>query len=729
MAAGKDLIVLCIDIGPSMGVKSIHDDSPLDLSLRIAATMIEQKLFYPSKDEFSLVLFGTKETANELADDEGSYANISVVMKFSQPDLSLLQYLSDKVRPSDVSSDFLDALIVSLDLFQKVSGRINAKKIYMFTDAGCTFDDEDLNLVLNGLHKHNVDLNIVGPDLSSPPEPHSNGSDQGGPGPSIPPGVNNRDKMVSKTKAQRAGEDILKRIVSQGDFSSFSFSEALKALTHIKKTQLRQTTVFRGDIEIGPDFRIPTYGYLRVKENKLTSWKKLSAISQASTNPGTMEVTTSRSYHLGDEEQTEISKDQMVKGFRFGKDLIPFSKYDIISTKGNNNKCLQVIGFSQCSHIKRHHFIGDSVVTFVPPTSECSQGFSALAQSLFEMDCVAIVRYCFRQNASPKLGCLYPHIRPDYTELLFFQLPFAEDIREFTFGSLDESGHSHEEIESMDQFLSSMDLSQAYIDSEGDRSEAFQPRFCPNPHIHRLFQCTSHRSLNKGNELPKLDPIIADYLNPSLPNRENIQACIKLIQGLCPLIEIESKKTDKSDIFKKEIGGDKQGNEEQVEDMDISEVLSSDVSNVGSINPVKDFEEMCKKTDLFPVASKQMQERIVSLVRESFGDQNYPKALSCITSLREVCISLAKPETFNEFAKSLRVLLIGSGDASKEQRHQAFLTLIVKEGITLISKEECECDVTGEEAKQFLSTLEPVAGGTPSFELVDDEVDDLLENM
>jgi len=44
------------------------------------------------------------------------------------------------------------------------------------------------------------------------------------------------------------------------------------------------------------------------------SWKKLSAISQASAMPGTMAVKMERSYHLNDEDETEVEMENVVKG-------------------------------------------------------------------------------------------------------------------------------------------------------------------------------------------------------------------------------------------------------------------------------------------------------------------------------------------------------------------------------------------------------------------------------
>ncbi|VDI23373.1 ATP-dependent DNA helicase 2 subunit 2 [Mytilus galloprovincialis] len=49
---------------------------------------------------------------------------------------------------------------------------------------------------------------------------------------------------------------------------------------------------------------------------------------------------------------------------------------------------------------------------------------------------VAIVRKVYSAASGPKLGCLIPHIKTEYECLIYVELPFREDIRQFTFGSL-----------------------------------------------------------------------------------------------------------------------------------------------------------------------------------------------------------------------------------------------------------------------------------------------------
>lgn len=54
--------------------------------------------------------------------------------------------------------------------------------------------------------------------------------------------------------------------------------------------------------------------HYQVKEQKPDTWKKLSAPAEASPEPGNMGVVMQRSYHLNDEDETEVEKDDLAKG-------------------------------------------------------------------------------------------------------------------------------------------------------------------------------------------------------------------------------------------------------------------------------------------------------------------------------------------------------------------------------------------------------------------------------
>ncbi len=78
---------------------------------------------------------------------------------------------------------------------------------------------------------------------------------------------------------------------------------------------------WKADYYINFDKR-PTYPHIifrppppqQTMEEKPASWKKLSAVSQASANPGSMAVKMHRSYHLNDEDETEVDMEDIAKG-------------------------------------------------------------------------------------------------------------------------------------------------------------------------------------------------------------------------------------------------------------------------------------------------------------------------------------------------------------------------------------------------------------------------------
>lgn len=61
-------------------------------------------MFEESKDEIALVVFGTTNTANPLADGD-QYENITVARPLSLPDWALVQYVQKDLQPTNVSAD------------------------------------------------------------------------------------------------------------------------------------------------------------------------------------------------------------------------------------------------------------------------------------------------------------------------------------------------------------------------------------------------------------------------------------------------------------------------------------------------------------------------------------------------------------------------------------------------------------------------------------------------
>ena len=63
------------------------------------------QMFAESKDEVSLILFGTPDTANDLSSSGDAYANISIARPLSPVDWDLLQYVDKDLQPGNMSAD------------------------------------------------------------------------------------------------------------------------------------------------------------------------------------------------------------------------------------------------------------------------------------------------------------------------------------------------------------------------------------------------------------------------------------------------------------------------------------------------------------------------------------------------------------------------------------------------------------------------------------------------
>lgn len=743
MANNRDLIILCLDTGSSMGnpLQTNEAGTALSTSKELALRILQQRMYHESKDLFSLVLFGTEETSNTLAiANSGSYNNITVARSFGLPDLDLLRYLKENVTSTSCVGDFFDALVVCLDLLNSSSKvKCQQKKIYVFTDAGCSFNDDEMDVILSGLIKLNVELVVIGPELNPSDEDCITGNVNHSPATNHTNNQNS-DKLnamklsTHRTKAQIYGAKILERIISQVNASCFSFLDALKALTNIRKRTIKQTSVFRGNLQLGSKLNIPLHGFIRVKECKPSTWKKLSAIAQSSSHSSSMEVKISRTHHKNDEDQTEIESDQLVKGFSFGKTFIPWVTLDKGSLSLTTDKCLKVLGFVDSDSIRRSHFIGDNVVVFSPPpliSSDDGQSFAAFVQALFETKSAAIVRYCFRTNAPPKIGCLFPHIRTKYFSLLFVQLPYSEDVRQNLFASLSSqiSNLTPQEAHVIDNLIDNMDLTITADDDYELMAKSYQPKLTCNPFLQRLYHSISDRAMDPLCKLQHCDDLIVS------PTLESSTLCLTEIENLFQMTKVEKVAQKSKNPFKRDDDMDfdssdiKKPKLDIEEDLDLASFLSTDTQVVGTVNPIDDFLKLIKIPLQVQSTFFQMQTRILQLVRDSFGDQNYPKALECLKTYRKSCITLMKPDSYNDYIKELRVELQGTNSKIKP-RYYLFWDEIEKISLGLISSKECDkSSLSEEDCLAFSNENSTDQALETEPKGLEDELEDLLADM
>ena len=70
----------------------------------VLSRIIFHQMFAESKDEICIVLFGTDDTANDLA-EEDDYAHITVARPVGMVDWDLLNYVNNDIQPGNSSAD------------------------------------------------------------------------------------------------------------------------------------------------------------------------------------------------------------------------------------------------------------------------------------------------------------------------------------------------------------------------------------------------------------------------------------------------------------------------------------------------------------------------------------------------------------------------------------------------------------------------------------------------
>lgn len=269
-SANKAAVVLCMDVGIAMGNSFPGEESPFEQAKKVMTMFVQRQVFSESKDEIALVLFGTDSTENALA-SEDQYQNITVRRHLMLPDFDLLEDIESKIQLGSRQADFLDALIVCMDLIQRetIGKKFGKKHIEVFTDLSSPFSQDQLDVIICNLKKSGISLQFFLPfPISKNNETgHSGDGDLGldHRGPSFPQkGVTEQQKegirMVERVMVSLEGEDGLDEI--------YSFSESLRQLCVFKKIE-RRSMPWPCQLTIGPDLSIKIVAYKSIVQEKL----------------------------------------------------------------------------------------------------------------------------------------------------------------------------------------------------------------------------------------------------------------------------------------------------------------------------------------------------------------------------------------------------------------------------------------------------------------------------
>ncbi|EPZ30967.1 Ku70/Ku80 beta-barrel domain-containing protein [Rozella allomycis CSF55] len=703
-------------IGSSMWNNPPEEDIKyLDKALKAYSVMIQQKLMDARKsDQLALILTGTNETDNDLAEDSSSYQNIVVAKEFQSIDMSFIRYINDpNLELGNQEADCIDAIVVATDmLIKKTKGKKFTRKIYLLTDANGPVNMDGFTDIVGEMKALEIQLTVIGFGFHTEEE------------------LETMESLEQEMSGCQQSQLAMYKLVKEVDGQVLPINEALQILSHFRSKTVRQVTTFRGNLSIGKSIQIPIFMYTQSTQRTLPTAKKGSAISMQSEEikDKTMEVIRNTSYFTKDEASDVVEKEQLVKAYRYGKTLVPFNESEEKAMSLETSKGLEIIGFVPVTEIDRESFMGSTyAVTCHPEIVEAQVSLSSFIHAMFEKDACAIARYVRHDNASPKLVCLMPHIKAEKECLIMNILPFSEDVRRFTFPGLPKEEMTAEQSNAFDEWMGSMDLMTAARDEDGDPMELFKPRDTYNVAYQAVYQAIQERVLHPDKPLKELDEELIKHISP-LESKKAAESAFTL-HNLYKLEMVEKEEAPAARIFasndfeelEKSLEGVRPGD---VTEKSLADSISAEISSVGTADPIGDFNSMInnRKRDLVSKAIKEMSEMIIKIVNESFGDQMYAKACECVVALRKGSVQEQEWEEFNNYLGKLKSSFKGS------KRRDGFWQVIKAKEISLISSIECgSSSISPEEKSKFLE--DEIETAAPVEEAKDEQEDDDMVDL
>ncbi|XP_054721547.1 X-ray repair cross-complementing protein 5-like isoform X2 [Uloborus diversus] len=719
MAVTKEAIAIVLDVGLDMHIRDTP--SVLENAKNCINMIIQRKIFSESKDEIALILFGSQDTKNNLADKRKSqYQNVEVCQELKPASWELLEFVN-KIKGTTISADFIDGLIVAMDiLYNNCYGSENvAQRILIFSNFGGDFNIHGLNKVLNSIKRHKMELLILGPVSYADEETSQSCS----------------TTYSTKTPTQIKAENTIKKILKEVNGESYSFNDVLPALIYYQKKKV-QPIPWNANLDIGTNLTIPISAYIKVNEFKPKSWKNAYAHKlNAKLERGT-------SYFINDDAQAEVPKEGIIPAYRYGTTLVPYTEEDKMNMEyQSGEKGMKVLGFTKAENVQRFHHVGDKTMYVYGQKNRELAGviLAPFIHALHDTKMVAVVRYVYSARSAPKIGFLAPKIKQHYECLVFITLPFMEDLRHFVFSPLDGNPNnlpSDEQLNAVDELITAMDLTATY-DEDGNENEELKPKYTVNPYLQRLYQCLQFKAFHPDKPLPDISPQIKAIINPSEKVLKIADSALNRVKSVFSLRETSQKKNPdttfnllsngKSENTRKRKLSDDSGIDSK---LSIIEDVIDPVTKIGTINPVRDFQEMIKSKDphdFFDAIHQIVQVVWTYLKDERCAKLYHSKILGICKELRASCLKVKQTTDYNTFITTLQSRLF--------EIDPDLWMKIRNESIGLISRSEVGTSaVSPEEAEAFLTVTPYIktenVNNEEDFASVDNsDYDALLDEM
>eukprot|EP00347_Sterkiella_histriomuscorum_P022676 403337575 len=366
----------------------------------------------------------------------------------------------------------------------------------------------------------------------------------------------------------------------------------------------------QGNLDISKNFKLNVLIYSRTREEFLPILMKHSLVAESKNiKVGFAKVQTQMA--IDDLDKITIPSEQDIKAFNYEKQIVRrtlgieyVDDKDIKLQSSYCEKQFKLLGFTD-DQSSLSSFLSRCLLR----RSFNERAFAVLVYAVIETHRILITRIIERKNYYLKL-VLYSHNQQEEANTVYGQLPTNEEKRDYQFLSLYPASRNH--MQAAMELIKALDF-----------------------HKKRLLQ-SNRRAQNDSPEeqvLQDLNKAIAEYVNTdkelfTMPKRK--QAPLK-------------KHSIRSTTTRKRIRNNGGGFEFKDNDGAVKEI--------GNVNPIEDFKKMVtdRKVDRVGTAIDQIKDMITKLVNNSLNGDLYHKAIECLASLREACITEDEAQEFNLF--------------------------------------------------------------------------------
>ena len=683
----KQATVIVLHVGRSMSTcfkdpVTGEQVTRFDSAMKAVDKWVEHLAMFGGQDEMGLVLFGTDETEHDL--DEDTLANVTVFNQVEKGSLVMLNKLSEISSTDCLEGDSIGAMIVGLDMLEKrTKNKKYQRQIILITDCGginTKLDQTEVSTFFQCANACGCSFKMIGIDLLVKPDFLSS----------------SESSELSLEKSRWARSSHLFTLVSTESNNCIiqKPGSVQELLGYLPRRTRCKTKTYSKELTLTKLFKMNVHIFKYTTEQKFPSAKKMSTLAPEEGQDKVVRHIVHKSKQNDVDE--EISPDDLVKAYPYGKEMVPFTEADVVSMAYKSNYGLSIIGFTDKKDINRAQFLnGADIILPHNDDVHAATSMSAIVRAMQKEQVYAVARYVVKDNKGPSVVCLSPHVETDSSGrllegLILNTLPFAEDLRPFRFKSLDKVEVTKEQLAAADALIDSMDLSKASTNG----TEALSPHYTYNPTLQYFYTCLSTRARNKSSKIVP-DDDAASSSSSTPPSSSKLEHNLQLPHLTAPdgcfhgndlvaLKEFKSKfptvLRDDSSKKRKHWGANKSKKEQQQEQegdrtnssssggggsndakrarYEPLKYLTSSKTSVNEFNTTLQAAQDAGDLDQCSTVFREMKSLIEMVAFDEASNnagENRLLLISMLTAIRKGAIDCYESAFYNRFARAFRI--------------------------------------------------------------------------